>query len=426
MNRPVKLFISYAHEDASYRDAFIKHLSGLEKHQGIIQSWKDQQIKPGEIWDNEIRTALKQADIVVFLISADFMKSDYINDIEIKQTLKRYKNGVQTILPVLIRACDFESLNLSLFSALPVCDETNKLKPVSLWEDKHNDKAWLNVINGIKKVIAKTTTPTTLTKEGKKVLHEFHKHTSNRKEQRKELDANPENQFFSILGEEKHAHFGLVKRFALEESGEIFKKYDIDRNKLHIGNIVLQNLSGQQHYKLRFLRELYANFEINLDNEHSLLDKGLDYICANSPVLRGADYVCLLISIDEDEWHTEDTPSFLSWFIEEICVFKNSTKIKKRPKFFFFFGIVSEENEVNLAIKEELDKNTNIVTLPKLDMVSRKDIVKWFKKHASVFPNTNQREALINKHFNSSTEFAMEDVEIEFSKIIDTLNEQAI
>lgn len=421
MNRPVKLFISYAHEDTAYKNDFIKQLSGLEKHQGIIQSWTDQQIQSGQVWDDIINEALRESDIVAFLISADFMFSDYIKDVELKKTLERYNANKQIIFPVLVRPCDFDSLALSRFSALPICDEKNDLKPVSLWQSQ--DKAWLNVIKGIKKVIEKAASTT---KEKKKILHDSHKYTSNRREQRNGLDANVENQFFSILGEERQSHFGLVKRFALEESGEIFKKYDINKNKFYSKDIILQNLSGQQHYKLRFLRELYDKFGINTDNEHSLLKKGLDYIYHKSPVLKEVDYVCLLISIEEDEWHSEDTPSFLSWFIDKFSVSNNSTQNKKLPKFFFFFGIVSEGKEVNAEINKELENNTNIVTLPKLEMVNRKDIEKWFKKHKDIFSNTRERQDLIDEHFKDSSEFAMEDVEIKLSEIIDKLNEQAI
>jgi len=62
---PVKLFISYARKDKKYNDQFITHLKELE-HIGLVESWNDQQIKAGQVWEEEIKAALSQAEIVAF------------------------------------------------------------------------------------------------------------------------------------------------------------------------------------------------------------------------------------------------------------------------------------------------------------------------------------------------------------------------
>ncbi len=82
MNSPVKIFIIYAHEDAVYKDGLIKALSPL-KNQGWVKSWHDGDIRPGEVWDEQIRQNLNAADVVVPLVSSDFFASEYIQQVEI-------------------------------------------------------------------------------------------------------------------------------------------------------------------------------------------------------------------------------------------------------------------------------------------------------------------------------------------------------
>ena len=144
--KEIKVFISYAHADENYKDVFQKHLSGLKRN-GIINEWNDRYIIPGKKWDAEIKRNLDESRIVLFLISSDFMSSDYIHDIEIAKTLERYEKGEVVIVPIIIRACDFSSLSLSEFQALP-----KDAKAISSWDNE--DEAWVDVVGGIKNVIA--------------------------------------------------------------------------------------------------------------------------------------------------------------------------------------------------------------------------------------------------------------------------------
>lgn len=140
-----KIFISYAHEDESFKDALVKHLSGISRN-GLVQIWTDTTIQPGQEWDQEIRSALHAADIILFLVSADFMASNYIHNIEIAQAIERHNSGRVVIVPVIIRPCDFRSLPLKKFQALP----KNSIA-VTKWSDQ--DEAYLNIVQGIKMLI---------------------------------------------------------------------------------------------------------------------------------------------------------------------------------------------------------------------------------------------------------------------------------
>jgi hypothetical protein len=145
----VSLFVSYARKDEGFKDELIKHLSGLRQIRAITD-WHDRQILPGQTWDEEIKEKLESSQVVLFLVSSDFMYSDYIHDVEISRTIERYKKGQVVIVPIMVRPCDFNSSSLSLYQPLPLV-EGEGLKPVSTWKDR--DEAWLNVVEGIKLVI---------------------------------------------------------------------------------------------------------------------------------------------------------------------------------------------------------------------------------------------------------------------------------
>lgn len=143
--KPVKIFIYYNRADEKYKDTLKTHLKIFEREK-LITLWDDKGIRAGEEWDKVIKKNLESADIVLFLVSADFIASDYINDVEIKRALIRYEKGQQIIVPILLRPCDFKRLPLSKFQALP-----DNLKFISTWKDQ--DEAWNNVTDELRKLV---------------------------------------------------------------------------------------------------------------------------------------------------------------------------------------------------------------------------------------------------------------------------------
>lgn len=140
-----KIFISYAHKDQDLKSQFETHLSGLIR-QKLIDVWTDRQVLIGDKWDDKIKNKLLTSDIVIFLISSDFLASEYINEIEIEETISRYKNNEVLIAPIFLRPCDFESSILSDFQGVP-----RDARFISTWNDK--DSAFLEVTKELKKLI---------------------------------------------------------------------------------------------------------------------------------------------------------------------------------------------------------------------------------------------------------------------------------
>ncbi len=142
---PIKVFISYAHRDEDFRLELETHLSGLRRQQ-LIDAWHDRQIQPGQQWAGEIDDALNQAQIILLLVSADFINSDYCHDKEMLRALERHAAREAVVIPIILRACDWLQAPFSKLQGLP-----KDVKPIKTWADR--DEAWLDVVRGLRKVI---------------------------------------------------------------------------------------------------------------------------------------------------------------------------------------------------------------------------------------------------------------------------------
>ncbi len=83
-----EVFISYSHKDRERRDKLATHLSNLV-NQGVITNWFDGDIAPGTEWEKQILHHLESAQIILLLISADFMASKFCYSIELKRAIER-------------------------------------------------------------------------------------------------------------------------------------------------------------------------------------------------------------------------------------------------------------------------------------------------------------------------------------------------
>jgi hypothetical protein len=95
-----------------------KHLSVMRRS-GFITDWHDRRIVPGEEWEAEIAGRIETADIIVLLVSSDFMASDYCYEKEMARALERHRAGDAVVVPVLLRPVDWKQSPLSALQALP-------------------------------------------------------------------------------------------------------------------------------------------------------------------------------------------------------------------------------------------------------------------------------------------------------------------
>ncbi|WP_448639711.1 M4 family metallopeptidase [Geodermatophilus sp. URMC 63] len=139
---PLSVFVSYAHEDEAHRAALSTQLS-LLRRSGLIREWHDRQLEAGQRWREEILAELTAADIILLLVSPDFIASDFAWGEEVSHTMSREAEGTARVIPIIVRPVDWQSAPFGRLQALP-----RDAKPVTLWRNR--DAAWLAVAEGIK------------------------------------------------------------------------------------------------------------------------------------------------------------------------------------------------------------------------------------------------------------------------------------
>lgn len=147
------LFFSYSHRDEGLRDQLEIHLAML-KRQGFIETWHDRRIIAGEPLDQSISVNLERADIVLLLVSPDFLASDYCYDREMTRALERHNTGSCTVIPVILRPCDWHDAPFGGLMATP-----KDGRPITQWPDI--DAAFLDVTTAIKAALRKGGMATT-------------------------------------------------------------------------------------------------------------------------------------------------------------------------------------------------------------------------------------------------------------------------
>lgn len=145
-SKPVEVFFSYSHKDEPFREQLETHLSML-KRQGLIKPWHDRMITAGDEWKGQIDDNLNAADIVLLLVTANFLASDYCYDIEMMRAMERHEIGEARVVPIILTPV--EGWMHSPFAKLQVLPKDGK--PVTKWEDR--DEAFVNVAQGIRRVI---------------------------------------------------------------------------------------------------------------------------------------------------------------------------------------------------------------------------------------------------------------------------------
>lgn len=147
---PISLFYSYAHEDESLRDELAGHLKILERR-GLINAWHDRQIVPGQAWGQAIDQHLLTADLVLLLVSKDFIGSDYIWGVELAQAMQRQQAQQCEVVPIIVRAVDIDPADAEDLPFLKLQALPPDLLPVTSWTNR--DEAWTQVAKGLRATV---------------------------------------------------------------------------------------------------------------------------------------------------------------------------------------------------------------------------------------------------------------------------------
>jgi len=143
--KEIEILICYAHEDERMRQGLEKQLLILQR-QKVVKLWHDHQISPGSDWEQNIDHHLNSAHIILLLVSADFMASDYCYGVEMKRALERHESGEACVIPVILSFVNWQSTPLGKLQVLP-----REGKPVTGWRKR--DEAFFNIAEGIRKAV---------------------------------------------------------------------------------------------------------------------------------------------------------------------------------------------------------------------------------------------------------------------------------
>ncbi len=148
---PVNLFYSYARADEILSQELENHLTSL-KRERLIAPWHSGSISAGSNWQQEITTHLDSAQVILFLVSASFLASDFCESALLDSVIGRYNTGQILVIPIILRPCDWQNYPFGKLRSLP-----NDNRSVTQWPDR--DNAFLNVVQGLRQSISAMQLP---------------------------------------------------------------------------------------------------------------------------------------------------------------------------------------------------------------------------------------------------------------------------
>ncbi|MBL7784692.1 MAG: SUMF1/EgtB/PvdO family nonheme iron enzyme [Chitinophagales bacterium] len=144
---PIRIFIAYAREDEALLTQLRVFLRPLE-HRKDIEMWYDGEILPGETWEQSIRDNLHAADIILLLVSADAISSNYFWEKEKADALARHHKGECQVVPIILRPCGWKLTDLAHLQALP-----KDGKAITTWSNQ--DEALQSVLERLDELVKK-------------------------------------------------------------------------------------------------------------------------------------------------------------------------------------------------------------------------------------------------------------------------------
>ena len=142
----LRVYCCYAHKDEGFLKRLEKHLAPLRKGTDVFDLWSAHKIEAGMDWKREIEEHLRNANIILLLVSPDFIASDLCYSIGMQQAIERHQKGETVIIPIVLRSVLWQVTPIGMLQALPKDD-----RPITAWRDR--DAAFLSVVSEIWVVI---------------------------------------------------------------------------------------------------------------------------------------------------------------------------------------------------------------------------------------------------------------------------------
>lgn len=141
----LKVFISYSHRDEELKKALEDHLSGL-KNSEKVEIWQDRKIGAGTEWNQQILEEIDAADVILLLVTARFLNSNFCFGKEMKRAMMRHEQTTARVIPIILAPCTWQSAPFAKLNVLPTDG-----KAVTEWPNV--DSAYTNVAQGISNAV---------------------------------------------------------------------------------------------------------------------------------------------------------------------------------------------------------------------------------------------------------------------------------
>jgi internalin A len=146
-DNPVSLFICYARANERVVKRLVPSLKVLARR-GYISPWRDTDLIPGDDWDETIQERLSESQIILFMVTRDFLASRYVTEHERPVAMRLMNEKKAIVVPVLLSTCSWQDEDFAKLEKLPRKDEL--ISSINPRED-----AWSLVEEGLKRVVEK-------------------------------------------------------------------------------------------------------------------------------------------------------------------------------------------------------------------------------------------------------------------------------
>ena len=147
---PPLVFYSYSHKDSRFKDKLDRHLTALRD--SSIATWHDRMLHAGEDFNESIQAKLEAAQIILLLVSDNFMSSNYIRGIEMRRAMERHAAREAIVVPVILSDVDYRGTPIAPLTPLPTDG-----KAVTSRHWKNQNEAFKNVAEGLRQLLASRT-----------------------------------------------------------------------------------------------------------------------------------------------------------------------------------------------------------------------------------------------------------------------------
>ena len=147
-----RLFISYSSQNSEFFKRFLVHLAPLVQ-KGVVDYWHDRMIDNGTQWDAEIQKKLQESDIVVLLLSPDFLNTSYVMKEEIPRAIKMQKR----LFFVQLMECGWRRIDMLNQYQMGAKHDTTAKTIIDLNNNPYDSARWEDVIFNLERTIQNIT-----------------------------------------------------------------------------------------------------------------------------------------------------------------------------------------------------------------------------------------------------------------------------